>query len=572
MVRIGQRLIQLIGFYCFLANLGYTAVPFSLQYSGTIPGSGPGDFFGKVICNAGDLNHDGYDDLILTQPVLTESDGTRARGDRVLVFHGGPDFDAMPDLIFHAKATNMLGKVDFNQDGAADLVIADEYASPGGTIVAGQVRLYFGTPTGLDTLPRITLNGTYFYSSLGESMAAGDVNGDGYPDLVVAAPHDNYREIGRVSIYCGGDPMDATRDWYFQPDPTDTTTWLGQYGESVACGDLNNDEYADFAIGAPYNGNDVQPSRIYLYQGTDHLSTVPVATVYGDSLNDYLGRKSLYIPPQSPTTYGSILSGWTKQDTLPFGVSLKQIGGSSNLTGFMIDTVPNPTVLDDSLDPGSQIFFHNEGFGDFNGDGIRDFFTTGHYYGRSQSYDVYDSGRPDVFLYSGPLNLAHPDTTFRYHDIISAMAFVPIVAMDLNGDGLSEILFNRIVNPTGDWHDWEFFLDIYSAQPFPITRTVPEPSAPLPSHPQLYPAYPNPFNSSTTIRYDLPEDADLTLRVYNLRGELVKTLYHGSQTAGYHQVLWDGTNQYNTPVSSGMYLCWMQSKAYGKTMKMMLVR
>jgi hypothetical protein len=65
--------------------------------------------------------------------------------------------------------------------------------------------------------------------------------------------------------------------------------------------------------------------------------------------------------------------------------------------------------------------------------------------------------------------------------------------------------------------------------------------------------YPNPFNPSTTIEYVTPDRADVTVRIFDLRGALVKELLRETQTAGRHQVSWDGTNGNRVPVSSGVY-------------------
>lgn len=70
----------------------------------------------------------------------------------------------------------------------------------------------------------------------------------------------------------------------------------------------------------------------------------------------------------------------------------------------------------------------------------------------------------------------------------------------------------------------------------------------------LQDAYPNPFNPSTQIQYSLPEASELTLEIYNMMGQKVRTLYNGTQTAGAHVVNWDGTNDAGQSVSAGTYI------------------
>jgi uncharacterized protein (UPF0218 family) len=80
---------------------------------------------------------------------------------------------------------------------------------------------------------------------------------------------------------------------------------------------------------------------------------------------------------------------------------------------------------------------------------------------------------------------------------------------------------------------------------------------------QLHNNYPNPFNPSTTIQYDLPKQSIVTLKVYSLLGQEVATLVNDNQAAGYHQVVWMGQNNGGKLVSSGIYFIRMFAKADG---------
>jgi hypothetical protein len=64
--------------------------------------------------------------------------------------------------------------------------------------------------------------------------------------------------------------------------------------------------------------------------------------------------------------------------------------------------------------------------------------------------------------------------------------------------------------------------------------------------------YPNPFNAATTIRFALPTDSKVTLRIYNVAGQLVKE-YSEQMTAGYRSITWDGANAKGEIVASGVY-------------------
>ncbi len=82
--------------------------------------------------------------------------------------------------------------------------------------------------------------------------------------------------------------------------------------------------------------------------------------------------------------------------------------------------------------------------------------------------------------------------------------------------------------------------------------------------------YPNPFNPSTTIRYAIPADGLVSLKIYNTLGQEVATLFDGFQTAGYHSATWNGRNATGNTVSSGVYLSRLVTGDVVKTARMIL--
>ena len=84
--------------------------------------------------------------------------------------------------------------------------------------------------------------------------------------------------------------------------------------------------------------------------------------------------------------------------------------------------------------------------------------------------------------------------------------------------------------------------------------------------------YPNPFNPVTTLRYDLPEDALVSITIYDVMGRVVKTLINDQQTAGYRSLQWNATNNAGSPVSAGIYLYMIQAGDFRQTRKMVLLK
>ena len=88
----------------------------------------------------------------------------------------------------------------------------------------------------------------------------------------------------------------------------------------------------------------------------------------------------------------------------------------------------------------------------------------------------------------------------------------------------------------------------------------------------LYQNYPNPFNPTTEIKYDLPEDVFVSINIYDVMGRKIKSLSNANQTAGYHSLQWDATNNIGEGVSAGMYIYTIQAGEYRSTKKMVLLK
>ena len=85
--------------------------------------------------------------------------------------------------------------------------------------------------------------------------------------------------------------------------------------------------------------------------------------------------------------------------------------------------------------------------------------------------------------------------------------------------------------------------------------------------------YPNPFNPTTTISYNLIEDSNVKLSIYNLKGQRIKQLVDDYLLAGQHSMAWDGTDNTGKPVSSGIYLYKLKAGGrYTSTKKMILLK
>lgn len=84
--------------------------------------------------------------------------------------------------------------------------------------------------------------------------------------------------------------------------------------------------------------------------------------------------------------------------------------------------------------------------------------------------------------------------------------------------------------------------------------------------------YPNPFNPSTTIKLSLPDDENVRIEIFNSKGQKIKTLVNDRLKAGFHNIFWDGKDENNKVVCSGVYFYRMQTKNYSNTKRMLLIK
>jgi FG-GAP repeat/FG-GAP-like repeat len=252
----------------------------SASASWSAVGQSGGDNFGSSVAGAGDVNGDGYSDVIVGAQQFGTSVG------KTYLYYGSTsglstsaDWTAVGEGSYNTFGFSVRGVGDINGDGYSDVMVGALRINT----YSGKAYLYYGSSTGLSTTADWTAVGETTYSYMGSSVAgAGDVNGDGYADVIVGA-----RGVGGYSgkafLYFGSDVgLSATADWTANGEAT-----VNYFGSSVAsAGDVNGDGYADVVIGAyQYSGG---TGRSYVFNGSSSgLSMTADWMIEGETGSNY---------------------------------------------------------------------------------------------------------------------------------------------------------------------------------------------------------------------------------------------------------------------------------------------
>jgi hypothetical protein len=239
---------------------GLTAPPFELQ----TPSSSTLEF-GSNPASAGDVNGDGYGDVMVS--------GYQGPDASLYIYYGGPSGPAGSPLVLTAGSLVVSSAAtDINGDGFSDVVLAINNLGSGAN--SGAVHVYYGTATGLSATPVVVSfsGGTSMVGFFIDVESAGDVNGDGFGDVLVHLPDVGN---GRVDLYLGSAAGLSTSP-IVMPNPATT----GMYPEVPAgVGDINGDGFDDAVLGAQGVGG-VPAGVAYVYLGgAPGLPTSPSFTV-----------------------------------------------------------------------------------------------------------------------------------------------------------------------------------------------------------------------------------------------------------------------------------------------------
>ena len=410
--------------------------PLMSSPSWTAEGNQAGARFGVSCGSAGDVNGDGYSDVIVG---ADQYDNGQTDEGRVFVYYGSASGLATT-FAWSAEADQASAKYgasagtggDVNGDGYADVIVGAALFN-NGQLDEGRAYVYYGSASGLSSTPSWTTEMNQDFSYFGFAVGtAGDVNGDGYADVIVGASlYDNGQtDEGKAFVYLGSAAgLASTPAWSAESDQA-----FAHFGVSVGtAGDVNGDGYADVIVGADmYDNGQTNEGRAYVYLGSaSGLSLTAAWTAESDQASANLGGQVAMAGDVNGDGYSDVIVGAWLYDNgqTDEGRVFVYHGSASGLS-----LTPNWTM--ESNQAGALFGSPVGTAGDVNGDGYADVVIG------SQAYDDGATDTGKVFVYNGsPVGLLpNFDSVTSIGQVSASFGFWSATAGDVNGDGYSDVV------------------------------------------------------------------------------------------------------------------------------------
>lgn len=390
---------------------------------------------GQSIANAGDVNGDGYNDVIIGTPYKDSKGAAYIYHGSASGLNPDPSTSIENISGSHLLGISVAGAGDLNGDGFDDIIISDSgffisYDPQKNILIEGAVLIYYGSPQGIDLNTKALLTNTQENSFYGWSVSsAGDINGDGYDDIVIGDPnYDIQFDEGAAFVYQGSaqgiDPNSKL---------TLTGSWSSEeFGYAVSkAGDINADGFDDIVIGVPfYSSNLAGEGAVVVYYGSNSgVSAANNKQIASNKLNANLGSAVGAAGDVNGDGFADIVAGANNYSN---GQDYEGAGmiyyGSATGAGLI------PTVLESDV---AHAQFGNSvsGIGDLNNDGYSDVIIGSSYSGSLFKSAFINYGSPN-----GIQAIASKSNPITGLGLTDKDYLKQVVGADINGDGRTDIV------------------------------------------------------------------------------------------------------------------------------------
>lgn len=466
---------------------------------------------------------------------------------------------------------------DFNDDGFADIMIGE----PGvPSSWAGRIYVLFGSdsfPSSIDLaappLGTVRVNGHVSQGLLGMGLCACDFNGDGYDEIVAAAPGMTRSE---VYVLEGGTQFQAVYSTALV-EPRMTRIVDSEIdrssGRAMACADVNFDGRDDLLIGSPgknlattYDGRAVLLYGLSSLPDTLHLGDASVLkkTIRPEYTHGQLGNAVAFGDVDGGGAIDAVISAY-QGDPL----------GCTNCGEVYV--LHQVDLMPDLIEIGNAAL----SIARLRGNPARRWFGIG-----LTVADVDRNGRDEIVAADLPSSSAERSAAFIVHGQPTLPSVVEmatysnmttiwdrtpdsqmgrnIVSSDVNADTIDDLIFGaRYADPAGRADAGAVYL---------MLGDTTTPVASTPPLSWVSDAFPNPFSSTVDVYYDLARSTDVRIEIHDVAGRRVASFERRGQASGRHRFSWNGATSNRAPIPSGIYFLRITTGGLEQSRKLVLLR